>query len=416
VNSPGLFFFEGKNMPLPPTYYDFVKRNHPYIVELTDLDASDLLSAEPKATTIHSVDDYESRFFDCIEIAEKEILINASKQTGMSIDQLRPYLRGAHGGIGSIPAQFYNTINYEYHCLVNFALSGKKTFYFSDNLSDHLVNTEINLKAKFINLPFESCMFVFTSKNAINAMHNFRGNAGRWDINTLGLDYAAPISAFITMFPGSPELPGRKLMICACHARPPKKSYLMLKRELYLDEAWTLEEALHTDWENLTPNDLGIGISADRDKDVIEPLGDEKFYTDGLVFYRMILNSILYLSSDQAEQASKESPRAEVEAKAQSAPSMAKRRKILQAGGKYSELDYAEVGQSVGPIVIHKAETNANTSLGVGKKPMVRFMVRGHWRHQPCGIERQERKIIWIRPFFKGPDLAAIVNKPYIVK
>ena len=372
-------------MPLPPTYYDFVKRNHPYVVDSTDMDAFDLLSSEPRITTIHSVDDYKSRFLDCVEDAEKEILLNASRQTGMSIDQLRPYLRDSRNNMGVPSAQFYSTINYEYHCLVNFALSGKKTFYFSDNLADHLVNTEINLKANFIKLPFESCMFVFTSKNSINAMHNIRGNAGRWEINTTGLDYSAPISVFLTMFPGNSKLPGRKLIICACHARPPKKSYLMLKRELYLDETWTLEEALHTDWENLTPNDLGIGISVGRDSDAVEPLGDEKFYTDGLVFYRMILNSILYISSDKAELLNKVSPHAEVEAKAQCAPSMAKRRKILQAGGRYSELDYTEVGHSVGSIVIQETKTTGNNLLGVGKKPMVRFMVRGHWRHQPCG-------------------------------
>lgn len=403
-------------MLLPPTYYDFIKKNHPYTVDLTDQDALDLLSSKPKITTIHSVDDYKSRFFDCIENSEKEILTYVSKQNGITIDKLRPYLRNLYGNKGIAPAQFYDTINYEYHCLVNFALSGKKIFYFSNNLMDHLVNTEINLKAKFINLPFESCMFVFTSRNAINAMHNIRGTSGRWEINTTGLDYSAPISVFLTMHPVSSELPGRKLIICAWHARLPNKSYLMLKRELYLDDTWTLEEALHTDWEKLTPNDIGIGLGARKKIDTIEPIADEAFYTDGLVFFRMVLNTILYLSSDKTELISRISPRAEVDAKAQNASSMAKRRKILQTGGKYSELDYAEVGRSVEPIVIQETKTTGNIPLGIGKKPMVRFIVRGHWRHQPCGLERQERRLIWIRPFFKGPDIANIVNKPYVVK
>jgi hypothetical protein len=43
-------------------------------------------------------------------------------------------------------------------------------------------------------------------------------------------------------------------------------------------------------------------------------------------------------------------------------------------------------------------------------------MVRGHWRRQPHGQENLERKLIWIRPYYKGPDLAAVINKPYLVK
>ena len=47
---------------------------------------------------------------------------------------------------------------------------------------------------------------------------------------------------------------------------------------------------------------------------------------------------------------------------------------------------------------------------------MVRFMVRGHWRQQPFGPGGQQRKLIWIKPFYKGPDIAQVINKPYVVK
>jgi|SRR5262245_21395450 len=33
--------------------------------------------------------------------------------------------------------------------------------------------------------------------------------------------------------------------------------------------------------------------------------------------------------------------------------------------------------------------------------------VRGHWRQQPFGPGRLERRLIWIRPYQKGPDMAA---------
>lgn len=33
-----------------------------------------------------------------------------------------------------------------------------------------------------------------------------------------------------------------------------------------------------------------------------------------------------------------------------------------------------------------------------------RFIVRGHWRNQACGVGRAERKMRWIAPFVKGPE------------
>jgi hypothetical protein len=39
-----------------------------------------------------------------------------------------------------------------------------------------------------------------------------------------------------------------------------------------------------------------------------------------------------------------------------------------------------------------------------GASPTVQFVVRGHWRNQVCGPNRAERKRIWIKPFWKGPE------------
>ena len=403
-------------MALPPTYYDFVRKLRPFVAELAEQDAQDLLAQPEPPETIHSVDDYDSRFAECVEQVDMGILEYAAKKTGMSLELLKPHLSSALPHARAEYASLYATVNHEYHSLVNFALAGKKAFHFSDNLAEHLANTEINLKAALIQLPFPTCLFTFTSRAVINAMHNIRGDAGRWAMNAVGLDYSAPVSAFLTVHPAGAGLPGRKLLICAWHARLPDTSYLMLKRELYLGDDWTLEQALRTDWETLTPDNLGIGLSVNVNDDTIVHQDDDTFYTDGLAFYRIILNAVLYLSSDQAELTTKVSPRREIEAKANEIASLPKRRKLLQTTGRYTALDYAEVGAYVGPIVIKKGEAEGNAAGLGGSKPMVRFMVRGHWRRQPHGPESQERKLIWIRPHYKGPDLATTINKPYLVK
>lgn len=42
-----------------------------------------------------------------------------------------------------------------------------------------------------------------------------------------------------------------------------------------------------------------------------------------------------------------------------------------------------------------------------------RFTVRGHWRNQPCGIRGQDRKRIWIDPYWKGPELGEQLERNY---
>lgn len=80
--------------------------------------------------------------------------------------------------------------------------------------------------------------------------------------------------------------------------------------------------------------------------------------------------------------------------------------------------DYYEVGNTVGSIFIDHNESNIMNNANSIKtvfKLTIRFIVRGHWRNQPFGQGREQRKLIFIKPYYKGPDLADLVNKPYAV-
>lgn len=46
---------------------------------------------------------------------------------------------------------------------------------------------------------------------------------------------------------------------------------------------------------------------------------------------------------------------------------------------------------------------------------MRRHVVRGHLRNQACGRGRQERKILWIAPYWKGPEGGAVLDHVYKV-
>lgn len=44
---------------------------------------------------------------------------------------------------------------------------------------------------------------------------------------------------------------------------------------------------------------------------------------------------------------------------------------------------------------------------GPGWKLRMRYCVRGHWKMQPHGEGRRERKRIFVQPYWKGPEGAA---------
>jgi len=44
--------------------------------------------------------------------------------------------------------------------------------------------------------------------------------------------------------------------------------------------------------------------------------------------------------------------------------------------------------------------------------PTVQVMVIGHFKRQVCGVGRTERKKIWIKPYWRGPEAALIQTRP----
>lgn len=51
-----------------------------------------------------------------------------------------------------------------------------------------------------------------------------------------------------------------------------------------------------------------------------------------------------------------------------------------------------------------------------GRSPVVRSCVRGHWKMQPHGPQRSERKRIHVEPYWRGPDGAPEVEHTYQVR
>jgi hypothetical protein len=49
-----------------------------------------------------------------------------------------------------------------------------------------------------------------------------------------------------------------------------------------------------------------------------------------------------------------------------------------------------------------------------GRQLLARFMVRGHWRRAAASWKEQHLR--WIEPYWKGPEMAAVIEREYQLK
>lgn len=76
-------------MALPPTNYEFVRKVRPFVTELAEKDAADLLAQPEPPASIRSFDDYESRFQECLDLTNEQALEQMATMTGRTVEQCR---------------------------------------------------------------------------------------------------------------------------------------------------------------------------------------------------------------------------------------------------------------------------------------------------------------------------------------
>jgi hypothetical protein len=67
------------------------------------------------------------------------------------------------------------------------------------------------------------------------------------------------------------------------------------------------------------------------------------------------------------------------------------------------------------PITVDCRAAVAAYSRGERQPPSVQVLVRGHHKHQPYGPGRALRKLVWIQPYWRGPDDAPINVRDHVV-
>ena len=391
---------------LPPTFYDVRKYVDADMYRAIEEDV-ETLKKSGITDALHDLESFPSRVEEIWQRQYKKLIEAASREQGLSPTIIQREAERAPEAWNIIEWQ-HRELSTRYYALLNFEFFGTKTFYLQDGLVQHLACTEMNIVAPLFELPFPACMFVLTSRESIDALYRIHFAAHPEERGRKVIDYKTPISVFLVLNQRASAQPYRQLDIIAFHASR-EENHLMVTRRLCLLDNWTLGESLTTDWANLDAQiEKRKRVNTEGEWETVE---DSLFYTDGLLFFRIILNAALYISWADAELEHRPSEQDSAKQEIDRTPSRAKRRELKQAARHASRLPYIVVGASI------PAAESMPTSTREGKRTLsVRFTVRGHWRHQACGPGLKDHVLRFIKPYNKGPEMASLINKPYLVK
>ncbi len=393
-------------MELPATYYDVLLRRDPRLFEYLRKDLADRAASEPFGSTDDFSREFENYLHETLERFTNHISDRLTSAGVVSAEE-------GQAALDQVMASnevklLMHAKHADYLAATNFELFGKKTFYVNDNLVQQLAHTSLEIEAEFLRLPFSSCLFVFTSPAVLRAFYAIDKHR-----QPPGTDMNMPVSVFATDHTVAEG--GRKLMFACWHSGL-RANHMHVKRELLIRPGWSMSKTLKTDWDEiyaeqgreneLTTNELVFGRKGE----------DRVFYEEGLTFFRILLNTILYLGSNEPSLLNHLSPHARHMAGVEGMKSTLKRRKRLKEIARESRLDFTEVGWNAPPIIVQKPGVSEEGTSEALSARHVRFIVRGHWRNQPHGLNSSERRLVWIKPYYKGPEMAELINRPYVVR
>jgi hypothetical protein len=114
----------------------------------------------------------------------------------------------------------------------------------------------------------------------------------------------------------------------------------------------------------------------------------------------LVINAVLYTTS------------ADVVTETRPSPLIKSGRQTVEQEADTEYLSSREVIFLPGKINIsHVKELQAVEKSESGRKLMVKFMVRGHWRR--ANPKWKDQRPRWISPYWKGPDMATVIERQY---
>ncbi|WP_247391764.1 hypothetical protein [Ralstonia pseudosolanacearum] len=377
-------------MELPDTYYEMQVRTNPRLFHFL---RKDLRRLEANPTLV--VQDILPPLGECEEVAYVRSTLAYMQEHPERYGWL--HNRATHAAV-------LDAMIRDYRFLLAYEHAGRKTYYFSEPLTEQLCYTALNMNCDQLRLPFSSFAFVYDSAEAVEAVHSI-------------LKRPVEPGETVTVLVREDDLEqvGFPRLMFAIYVHRGDTAVAQVSRQLAMRPDWTLEQALRTDWDKVNmpspPERFApvARLAAEGDGDFeIDADEMEVFFDEGLRFVRLLLNSILYVTSRDAELAERLTRRKVRPAKAAHAKSR-----------NFEKRQYWVAGQSVEPLPIVidplRAPASGRPLRREGRRVQVRFLVSGFWRRKP-GAGQDAPKDVWVKPHHRGPEMADLINRPYVVR
>ncbi len=138
-------------------------------------------------------------------------------------------------------------------------------------------------------------------------------------------------------------------------------------------------------------------------KDIVDGFGERSHNSDIKQFFSWLVNLVMYITSKETRKdniATNKEWIALGDGRIDRLPAGRKKERLTRHRRSLDPGYRIHIGVDVAPL----------GSAREGSSPTVRTLVQGHWRNQVCGPQWQERKLIWIQPFWRGPEFAEATN------
>lgn len=255
----------------------------------------------------------------------------------------------------------------EFYC--NYELHLRKTFWVDESLAWMLAQTQVDAESSLFRLPFSSYVLVYTDRHTLGVAERALANDKACPLR--GQMLAVLCAYVLELAPGSPHIKAG-LTFDACAGQPPH----LMTWDLHVDPNQTLERIVEDALARAKTPAAGL----------FRPLLDA------------VVNATLYVTSagvrieqyrvDRSRQPNREEP------------------EECLAGDAVYRLP--------GKIEISHMRKLRQVARGPnGRTLLHRFMVRGHWRRAAANWTDQSLR--WIEPYWRGPNLAGIIEREYRV-
>ncbi len=275
---------------------------------------------------------------------------------------------------GGVPTTPRNTLPAWLRLVTDFELHRRKAFWVDEALAFMLDHTELDVVGRELRVPFPSFALVFTDRHVLSLAERL-----------LARERTSPLAGQIL----------RVLSVYVSEIRNGESRTLRLS---------FAPDALGADLPGLVQHDVPLADDAPvhawldgvAPRPAIEPAPPDTHPLRGLV--RIVMNAILYATSAGVEAQVRAAPAASRRADRSPAP--------VSSDGVYFLPGVIEIS--------HLRRMQALERIPDGREVLRRFMVRGHWRRAaPSWTDQRHR---WIQPYWKGPDLAAVIERTYELK